>query len=351
MSSRKSRRICIPIEFLPHGGGYYFLDHLAKYLRTIGWQVTNCLKDRYDILFTNHWMIPREEILQAIRYNANVRVVQRIDGSAQDYGRTGDADDRQYAVNLLADVTIFQSEYSRYSTREKFSVIHHDGPIIYNPVDINLFQPPRNRAPLREKTRIACVTWSTNPLKGAASIYAIAEANSEIDFMLCGNYPDAPSLSNLHKLGFLNRDELAAVLGSCHALLTFSQNEACPNHVLEALASGLPVLYYDSGAMAEVVGPAGLSVTEENFASQLNRILNDWEQWSTLARERAVSQFHPDSIFPNYISAMENAIHQPTNIPLLNRLWVAWLDWCILSLRWFMNGIRFSLTHRSKKPE
>ena len=41
----------------------------------------------------------------------------------------------------VADVTIFQSEYSRYSTREKYHVVAQDGPVIWNPVDLDAFDP------------------------------------------------------------------------------------------------------------------------------------------------------------------------------------------------------------------
>ena len=167
-------RFCIPIEFKAEGGGYYFLRQLDAYLRLDGHSVTSRAAEHYDVLFTNHWLVPLHVVLHAIRHNPHVRVVQRIDGAAADYGRTGDADRRQHDVNRLADLTIFQSHYCRWSTREKFPVIANDGPVIHNPVDVRQFTPDGDRRDLKGDARLAVVSWSLNPKKGAASVYAAA---------------------------------------------------------------------------------------------------------------------------------------------------------------------------------
>ena len=338
-------RICIPIEFKPEGGGYHFLQALSSFLSEQGWTITKRVGSRYDILFTNHWMVSRSQILHAIRHNPRVRIVQRIDGAAQDYGRHDDADHRQRQVNLLADLTIFQSHYCRYSTREKFRVIVHDGPVIHNPVDVELFRPEGPKLSFSESVRVVCATWSTNPRKGAASIYAVARRNPQVGFILCGRHPDAPDLPNLHCLGVLGREELARALRSCHVLLTFSQNEACPNHVLEALASGLPVLYHDSGAMSEVIGNCGLPVTVEDFAIQLEQVMDRWTELSLQARQRALNHFHPQRVFSQYVDAMQAALQRPTTVPLAHRLWLAWSE----PVRWRGRRLAKALQRRLRQ--
>ena len=318
-------RMCIPIEFKPHGGGFYFLQSLEEYLRTKEWLITREIKGAYDLLFTNHWMTPKRDILKAFRYNPQVRIIQRIDGAAQDYGRDPEADLRQSEVNQLADLTIFQSEYCRFSTRKKFPVISQDGPVIHNPVDINIFKPNGSRRKFPRKHQVACVTWSTNLMKGAANVYTVAKLNPTIDFVLCGNYLDVPDLPNIHTLGLLGREELASALRSCHVLLTFSRNEACPNHVLEALACGLPVLYDDSGAMAEVIGDCGLPVTTENFSSQFREISSTIKAGSINARDRAIELFSPEVILPRYALAFQNALAGSSKVSIFRRKLMVWV--------------------------
>jgi glycosyltransferase involved in cell wall biosynthesis len=315
-------RVCIPIEFQPQGGGFYFLQAFEQYLEKIGWEITRDLADRYDLIFTNHWMTPRREILRGLRHNPRARIVQRIDGAAQDYGRDPEADNRQARVNNLADLTVFQSSYCRYSTREKFPVIAQDGPVIHNPVDTDLFKPAD--APIdNDKTRVISVTWSTNPLKGISKVYHVARNNPEIEFLLCGNFHNEFQLPNVKLMGVLGRKELAEALRSSSFMLTFSQNEACPNHVLEALSSGLPVLYDDSGAMQEVIGDCGLPVTVDSFAQQTKQIMDKLGDLSLGARQRTLRMFHPQVVLPKYIEAIEEQVARPLRKPIRRR-WNAW---------------------------
>jgi glycosyltransferase involved in cell wall biosynthesis len=317
-------RICIPIEFQAQGGGFYFLEGFATYLGQAGWEVSQIPESAYEVLFTNHWMTPYADILRAIRRNPNVRIIQRIDGAAENYGRDAEADRRQAQVNQMADLTIFQSRYARYSTREKFPIIKQDGPIIYNPVDLDTFRPDGERREFPRGTQVVCVTWSKNPYKGLSNVYAVIKDHPDVDFVLCGSFEDAPDLANVHNMGLLNRSELAAALRSCQVLLTFSRNEACPNHVLEALASGLPVLYEDSGAMREVVADCGLPVTVEDFAEQLGKLMADRGRLSKAARQRAVEWFNPQANFHQYVQAIESSLARPSQVPSLWRSALAW---------------------------
>ncbi len=326
-------KISIPVQQKTPAGGAQFIGMFLRYLEQLDWVVTRDIRDDYDVLFINSWQISRREVLGGVRRNPDARVVHRIDGVAQAYGRDDDADERQGLANRYADLTIFQSNYCKEASRGEFSVISHDGPVIFNPVDVTTFTPEGPIKELDGAVRVACVTWSTNPFKGADSIYTVARARPDIDFYLCGRYPDAPVMPNLHLMGVLDRKELAVVLRSCDVFLTFSRNEACPNHVLEALASGLPVLYDDSGASLEVTGDAGLPVTTDTFSSRLERILEKRNLFSEAARSRAMSEFHPDIIFKRYTEAILETLDRPTLLPVGGRKAEATADAMFAPLR------------------
>jgi glycosyltransferase involved in cell wall biosynthesis len=317
-------RICIPIETRPQGGGNNFIINFRSYLDAHNIFHTENIHAGYDILFTVHWMTPHESIMAGLRRNPKARIVQRIDGAAQDYGRDPSSDALQHGINLLADLTIFQSDYCRYSTREKFPVITHDGPVIHNPVDTDTFQPEGDTIDIPGNIRIVCATWSTNPMKGAQKIYQVAEDNPHIDFALCGRFPDAPELPNVHLMGNLGREELARVMRSCHALYFPSQNEACPNVVLEAMASGLPVLYEKSGATPELVEDCGLPTEVEDFRSQVDKLMSERSELSAKARKRAEQSFNRDAKFADYLDELESALRSPTAIPISRRTLMAW---------------------------
>ncbi|MCI0440230.1 MAG: glycosyltransferase family 4 protein [Chloroflexi bacterium] len=342
-------RICIPVKTALEGGGNSFVVNFRRYLDSQGIPHTEGLADRYDILFTMHWVASYESILAGLRRNPRARIVHRIDGAARDYGREGGVDLAQRKINLLADLTIFQSRYCKHSTREKFPIIVHDGPVIHNPVDVEQFRPDGERVRLSEGVNVVCATWSTNPKKGARSIYAAAESNADATFVLCGRYPDAPALPNLRRMGMLGRDELARVMRSCDALYFPSENEACPNVVLEALASGLPVLYKDSGATPELVGDCGLPAEAEGFRERLNEVMARREELGRKARERALALFSPEVAFPRYLEEMERSLEQPLAAPTWRRSLAAWNPRHILSFNG-RNAVR-ALRARSRRSK
>lgn len=181
-----------------------------------------------------------------------------IDGSAKDYGRQGNADKIQSKVNRLTDLTVYQSYYGKYTTTEKYPIIGNDGQVIYNPVDINLFTPNGERVHYPYKIKICCATFSTNPKKSGDIICDLADKHMEYDFLLCGRYDEAPAKTNIHPFGLLDKYELTKVMRSSDIFLFPSQNETCPNVVIEAMASGLTVIYHPSGGTHEIVGDCGL---------------------------------------------------------------------------------------------
>jgi len=302
-----SLRICIPIEHRQLGGMYTFLENWRKWLDQNNIHHTADPTAEYNVLFVNSFMVPYGLIAAAKRARPELLIVQRVDGAARDYGRLDDADDRQARVNMLADLTIYQSKYSKYSTTQKIKVIQQDGPIIYNPVDIEAFYADSARSFHADRPKICNASHSENLRKGTWLIGEIARANPDLDFVLCGNYPPLPDLPNISLRGRLDRADLARTMRSCDVFLHLAENDPCPNVVLEALASGLPVLYRDSGGTPELVGESGRPVTLDSFRSELEKIFRDHKDLSEAARERAVRCFAPDRIFPSYLDAITRA--------------------------------------------
>jgi glycosyltransferase involved in cell wall biosynthesis len=197
--------------------------------------------------------------------------------------------------------------------------------VIHNAVDVEHFRPEGDRGDLPgDGVRLAYVTYSTNPMKGWGDVYTLARQHPDLNFILIGRYDDPPDLPNLHVLGLLDHHALPRALRACTAFLAFHHNEACPNVVLEALACGLPVLYLESGATPEIVGPCGLPVTVETFRPQLDRLLAERAALAACARQRALAMFHPDVVFGQYIAVMQAALKRPTGWRAMRRWLWAW---------------------------
>ena len=307
-------RLCIPIADRPEGGLYTFLRYLRAWAEREGVEVCDDIESDYDVLFANSFVVPFESLRAAHERLPDVRIVHRVDGSAEDYGRDPADDRRQARASVMADATVFQSRYSRYATCRKSRIVASRGVVIPNPVDTVRFCPEGEREPLPGECRVAHVTFSTNPRKGATAVLEAARANPDMQFILIGRYAEDDVPANVTRVGMADHVRLPGLLRSCHALAFFSENESCPNVVLEGLASGLPVLYRDSGATAELVGDAGLATTPERFGDALTTIMQQRLHWAMRARRRAEDAFALDRIMPRYIGVLRSVRRRRTPV-------------------------------------
>jgi glycosyltransferase involved in cell wall biosynthesis len=260
-----------------------------------------------DVLFLNSFATPVEEVRGLIARLPSALVVHRIDGSTRDYGNYEVGDERQREINALADLTIFQSEYSRYSTVLKYPIIGNDGPIVYNATDCGLFKPAAS-PPAMGPVRVCVTSFSTNPRKGTGDIGALAADNSDVEFVLCGRFPNRTDLPNVRYMGLVPNHELPGVLGGCHVYMHLAENDPCPNVVIEALSTGLPVLYRDSGGTPELVGDCGCAVTAKTFRTQLDKVVSSLEEMRAMARARALSHFDYEKNFQAYLDHIGEAL-------------------------------------------
>ena len=95
--------------------------------------------------------------------------------------------------------------------------------------------------------------------------------------------------------GFLDQDELRSTYENSHLFLHPSRTgadgnrEGVPNAMLEAMATGLPVVATDHGGIPEAVddGASGFLVAEDDEAAVLNRMLRiagDAALWTDLGK-------------------------------------------------------------------
>lgn len=127
---------------------------------------------------------------------------------------------------------------------------------ITNGADASFFM--YRRLPTRELNnpiRIVCAHWSDNPRKGFET-YKLVDANPLYEFTYIGRCPSTVKFK--HHKDPLTMLELADELPQYDICLTASEEEAGANHVLEAMATGLPIVYYiEGGSIPEYVGSAG----------------------------------------------------------------------------------------------
>ena len=126
--------------------------------------------------------------------------------------------------------------------------------IIYNGCDINIFYPaiPISIPIKPNKWRIVTHHWSNNMNKGYQMYYDLwtyLKRTDNYEFVFIGkNIPEM--FQEVPIIGPYVGLELSNSIRCCQIYITDSIYDSCPNHVIEAICCGLPILYrkHDGGA-------------------------------------------------------------------------------------------------------
>jgi len=121
------------------------------------------------------------------------------------------------------------------------------------------------------------------------SFCGISQAYEQVRLLMIGDGPERNNLSDLvkslgieskvHFTGWINYEELPAYLAAADIFVTASVSEVHPLSVIEAMASGLPVLGIQSPGVGDTVqdGATGLLSTEDMavFTAKMSRLITD----------------------------------------------------------------------------
>ena len=214
---------------------------------------------------------------------------------------------------LAADHVLYQSEFSKLSADLYLGEPTGSWEVLANAVDVNRFLPAE-----------------TSPADGPVLLlggdqtqqYRLELALRTLAALL-SRHPDARLLVTgrlvsraeplLEELGLHDRvfllgeyaqRDAPGIFRRAHVLLHTKVKDPCPTLVLEAMASGLPVVYPASGGTVELVGSeAGVGVAHpdtwerdeppsaEALADAVDRVLADLPRYSAAARSRVVERF------------------------------------------------------------
>ena len=153
----------------------------------------------------------------------------------------------KYLNNI--DHFVFNSDFIKdyyLDKYDEFANVNNDNiNVIYNTVNSKHYFVSDNNINNTSKIYITTHHWSDNINKGYDYYYKLYEYyknHPKIEFIFFGrkfndNYADVPVR------GPYKDTELGNELRKCHLYITASIYDACPMHVLEGLACGLPTLY------------------------------------------------------------------------------------------------------------
>ncbi len=269
-----------------------------------------------------------------------VRIVQRLDGINWMHRRlrTGPRHflRAEYGNRLLALLrsrvvthVVYQSEFVRGWWARQFGPERVPSVVIHNGVDLSAYTPDGPHQRSAETFRLLLVEGSLQGgyETGLATALELAErlaAKFPLEMMVVGRL--SPSMQTVYQeksrlpilwAGLVPPHHIPALDRSAHLLYSADINAACPNSVIEALACGLPVLGFATGALPELVtGDAGRLVSYGGdpwkldppdlpaLAGAAAEILQDNAHFRAAARQRAEEAFGLDKMVEEYLQIL-----------------------------------------------
>lgn len=327
-------KIFLPFAVSDIGGTSIFAQKFKAGMEKAGHEVFFEYQPDYDVLFV---------IAQApfkLLWDAKKRgipIVQRLDGVY--YWRVAGILFPLYNLKIFltrhffATYTVYQSAYSKFCV-ETFLLPkkHEQSVLIYNGVNTEAFTPQGDSLALRDNPD-QTLFFTASTFRRNDQMVSLLKSleyynnnySSNWKFLIAGNFKgQVASLpakyadcKNIVFLGKIKNDALAQYERSVDAFLFTHANSACPNAVLEALGSGLPIVGIADGAMPELVesGKEGVLLpvqgsafwkerefSEEKFADNIAFVLQNKQLFSKNARQTAMEKFTLQNMIDKYLT-------------------------------------------------
>jgi glycosyltransferase involved in cell wall biosynthesis len=231
----------------------------------------------------------------------------------------------------LADKIVYQSEFSRQWWERIYGTSSTPWQVVYNGVDIRHYSPMGEGKIPEDHIRLLLVEgaiaggyeWGLETAVQMAELLS-ATYQPDIELVVAGRI--ASSLQrewnnktrvNIQFAGQVPTDMIPILDRSAHVLYAADLNPACPNSVIEALACGLPVVAFNTGALPELVtNDAGKLVPYggdpwnldppniDALVEATNNIINNQKLFRAAARKRAEDAFGLDQMVDGYLDAL-----------------------------------------------
>jgi glycosyltransferase involved in cell wall biosynthesis len=334
-------RICLVPQVSGVGGMVSFRTRFSAGLENHGMQVCFSLDDQpYDALLVIGGT--RDLLGLSGVKRRGIRIVQRLNGMNWIHRkrRTGikhalRAEYGNLVLNTirtrLADRTVYQSHFAQGWWERVYGATRSAWKVVYNAIDLAQFSPdgPEERATDRQRILLVEGSLGGGYEQGLETAVQMAEIlridyGLQLELMVVGQV--SPGLQTAAQaktqvpLVFSGKVSPAQIPGldrSAHFLFAADINAACPNSTIEALACGLPVVAFDTGALPELVtanagqvvpyggDPWALDAPDvAGLARGAAEVLADQPRFRQGARCRAEEAFGLDKMVEGYLACL-----------------------------------------------
>ena len=340
----KKKNICLVPEAQSLGGPRTFQQNLISWAEQSGEAEVHFDADRTDIDAFLVIGAPKKYIKRLLHARRQgIPVVQRLNGmnwihrcrpSGLRYGLHSEEANLAIALfrRFLCNKIIYQSPFCEQRWNHIYGRLSKPSRIIYNGTDLRKFHP--GSVPPDFSSRIDFLLAEGSFRYGmdfgldAAAELAIRLSerfSQQVCFHVAGKTA-AETENRIKNLldtsgrpvsvifeGVISREKLIELEQNAAFFFSSEIHAACPNAVIEALACGLPVIGFDTGALKDITGDAGIIVPygtdpwklEKPACAPLidaaEKVLRENEPFRKTARSRAESNFSVESMAKAYI--------------------------------------------------
>tara|TARA_R100000008_G_scaffold82189_1_gene66195 strand:+ start:9127 stop:10047 length:921 start_codon:yes stop_codon:yes gene_type:complete len=293
----------------PWGGGNKTVTALADKLEQRGHEVVYELARDLDIIFCfdprpnsrGEWYQTYVDYKYVFK---DTKIIQRV-GDLGTHGKPELTELVRETINF-SDYAIFPSKWAK----EYLGPLSRPHTVIDNAPLKTFFKSRSHSTGVSGKLKIVTHHWSTNPKKGFEYYKFldkhIVENDNDLAFTYIGRLPDNLRFmkANYHPPTGDN-SILADLLSQNHVYLTASEEEAGANHVLEAMASGLPVIYHkNGGSIANYCEDYGIGYdSNDSLIEAVAKVKENFEHY-----KRNIMGFHRnmEQAIEEYVEIIEN---------------------------------------------
>lgn len=230
----------------------------------------------------------------------------------------------------LASAVVYQSEFARRWWERDCGPAPVPAVVVHNGVDLERYTPGGIGEPPADRRRVLVVEARFEGGYDVGIRWALGlaerlarDGGQPVEVVFAGQVgaksrrlKPAPAVSAVW-LGVMPPDEIPKLDRSAHCLFSADLHPACPNSVIEALACGLPVVAFDTGALSELVqGDAGRLVPYggdpwrveppdlDGLATAARHVLADPARFRAAARKQAEDSLSLEGMVQGYMDVL-----------------------------------------------